>query len=311
MKRSVSAKWGSLKVGILLSIAIVIGIWASLSGGGTSLLESKKSFTCYFPNVDGLISGSPVWMAGVEVGNVSHVTFVNLDDWRRVEVRCRVKESAWNMMTTDTYVQLGTIGFLGDKYVDVVPGTPGRPVIAPGSTVKSIAAKDASALFSSGEEAFNKAGGIASEMDTLLARVNRGEGTLGKIATDKELYRNLNDLSVNLTRLVADLQKNQERIVESLERSSNALKDVSDQVSSNSGTLGKIMNDPKLYDNLQATTARLDSIMTKIDRAEGSIGLLVNDTAMYSQFVNLMARTNNLITDIERNPHKYFKFSVF
>ncbi len=311
MKRSVNATWGSLKVGILLAIAIIIGIWASLSGGGTSILESKKSFTCYFPNVNGLISGSPVWMSGVEVGNVSSVKFVNLDDWKRVEVKCRVKQGAWDMMTEDTYVQLGTIGFLGDKYVDIVPGTPGLQVIEPGSVVKSIAAEDASALFSSGKEAFDQAGGIASELDTMLARVNRGEGTLGKIATDKELYRNLNDLSANLTRLVADLQKNQERIVASLERSSKALKDVSDQVTANTGTLGKIMNDPKLYDNLAATTARLDSIMTKIDRAEGSLGLLVNDTAMYSEFVNLMARTNNLIADIERNPRKYFKFSVF
>ena len=311
MKRSISAKWGSLKVGILLSIAIVVGIWASLSGGGTSIFETKLHFTSYFPNVNGLIAGSPVWMAGVEVGNVASVKFVNLDDWRRVEVVCRVKEGAWNMMTEDTYIQLGTIGFLGDKFVNIVPGTPGKPVIPPGTVVKSIAADDASALFTAGKEAFGSAGVIVGELDTLLARMNRGEGTLGQIATNDALYRDIASLTTSLTKLIADLQKNQERIISSIERSSHALKDVSDQVTQNTGTLNKILTDPQLYDNLEGTTERLDSIMTKIDRAEGTLGLFVNDTAMYTEVTNLLVRVNNLVTDIQANPRKYFKFSVF
>ena len=250
-------------------------------------------------------------MAGVEVGNVSSVKFVNLDNWKRVEVKCRIKEGSWPMMTADTYVQLGTIGFLGDKFIDIVPGTPSLELVEPGSVVKSIQADDANALFAAGREAFGEAGNLAGELDSLLSRMNRGEGTLGQIATNDALYRDLTKLTGNLSRLIADLQKNQERIVGSIERSSNAVANLSEQVNQNTGTLGKIMNDPKLYDNLEATTARLDSIMTKIDRAEGTLGLFVNDTAMYVEMVDLMARVNTLVTDIQNNPKKYFKFSVF
>ena len=79
----------------------------------------------------------------------------------------------------------------------------------------------------------------------------------------------------------------------------------------NSGTIGKLMNDPSLYDNLAATSARLDSIMSTINSSEGSLGLLVSDTALYIETTELLTRVSNLVSDIERNPRKYFKFSVF
>ncbi len=86
---------------------------------------------------------------------------------------------------------------------------------------------------------------------------------------------------------------------------------LSEKVDNNTGTLGRLANDPALYDNLSASTAKLDTILHKINAAEGNLGLLVNDTAMYSEMTNLMARLNNLVTDIQANPRKYFKFSVF
>ena len=41
MKRTNVVKWGSLKIGILLTIVIVILMLASLTGGGTSIIDSK------------------------------------------------------------------------------------------------------------------------------------------------------------------------------------------------------------------------------------------------------------------------------
>ena len=86
MKNSVDVKWGNLRVGILLTFAIVMLFWASLTGGGTSIFDTKIKYTAYFTNVNGLLNGSPVWMSGVEVGNVQSVKFVNLDEKRKVEV---------------------------------------------------------------------------------------------------------------------------------------------------------------------------------------------------------------------------------
>lgn len=311
MKRTVNVGWGNLKTGILLIVAIVLLFWASFTGGGSSIFEPKNQFVAFFGNVNGLLPGAPVWMSGVEVGNVKSVKFVNVSSDKQVQVVCRVERSVWHMVTEDATVHLGTIGFLGDKYVEVIPGSKDRPVLASGDTLETVPISDASALFESGEQAFDNVGGLARNLDTLLSRMNAGEGTLGQLATDAELYRNMTALLSNLTILTTDLQRNQERIVTSIEKTGNALERVSAQATENTGTLGRLMNDPHLYDNLAATSARLDTIMTYIQTADGTLGLMVRDTGLYVEMVNLLHRTNNLVADIERNPRKYLKFSVF
>ncbi|MEW5995395.1 MAG: MlaD family protein [Candidatus Zixiibacteriota bacterium] len=311
MKRTVGVKWGNLRTGLLLLFAVAVAMWASLSGGGVSIFESKRQFTAYFKNVNGLVSGSPVWMSGVEVGNVKSVKFVNLDTLRRVEVVCRVKKSAWPMMTEGVEVLLGTIGLLGDKYLEIIPGPLDGVPIEPYSEVRVRDAGDALAMFKAGEEAIDEAKSMVDNLNILLARMNRGEGTLGQLVVNEMLYHDLTQLASHLTELVSGLQKDQERIVASLEKTAKSVEHLSTQVSSNTGTIGRLVNDPRLYDNLTATSARLDTIMHKLNNAEGTAGLLVSDTALYVEMVNLITRVNNLVTDIEKNPRKYFKFSIF
>ncbi|MBK7141234.1 MAG: MCE family protein [bacterium] len=311
MKRSIRVPFANLKVGLLLTFALAMGLWASFAGGGTSIFQEKEEYITYFRNVAGLLKGSPVWMAGVEVGNVKSIEFVNLDSMRQIEVRFRVSGKVHRMMTEGTEVQLGTIGFLGDKYIEVVPGTPGGPVIPNGSVILPRDVGEASAMFKEGQEAIQDVRSLTGGLDTLLKRMNRGEGTLGKLSVDSALYLNMTKLMSSLTLLTNDLQKNQERIVTSLEKTSNSVSALADKVNQGEGTLAKLVSDPALYDNLAATTAQLDSITTKLNQARGSLGLMVNDTAMYVQMVDLLGRVNTLVTDIQNDPRKYFKFSVF
>ena len=311
MKRSTGVKWGKLQVGLLLTIGLALALWASLTGGGTSIFESKSQFKCYFRNVGGLLPGSPVWMSGLEVGNVKAVTFVNLDSLRQVEVIAKVKESVWPMMTEGTQVQIGTIGFLGDKYVEVVPGPKGGPLITELEVVPTSDVGEASKMFKQGEEAIKDVRRITGNLDGVLGRMNRGEGSLGKLSADSSLYIQLTSLSASLTVLVKQLQTSQERITNSIEKTANAVADLSKDVRETKGTVGKLIKDPALYDNLNATSARLDSILGKMNNAQGSLGLMVNDTALYVETASLIKRLNNLVTDMEANPHKYFKFSVF
>src|SRR5574341_1035441 len=149
MQRSIRVRWGTLKVGILLVFAFGVLLWASLSGTGTSLFQPKGIFTCYFNNVNGLLPGAPVWMSGVEVGNVKDIEFVNLDSVRQVKVVCRAKKSVWNQLTPGTQVQLGTIGFLGDKYVEIIPGVKGGEPIKEGDIIPTRDAGSAERMFRS------------------------------------------------------------------------------------------------------------------------------------------------------------------
>jgi phospholipid/cholesterol/gamma-HCH transport system substrate-binding protein len=56
----------------------------------------------------------------------------------------------------------------------------------------------------------------SAELAGLLEKINSGEGTLGKMATDESLYNNLDSLSYNLSSLIKDLEENPRRYLRKL-----------------------------------------------------------------------------------------------
>ena len=60
----------------------------------------------------------------------------------------------------------------------------------------------------------------SESVETITARAARGEGSLGKLMTDEELYRklnetvnNMNTATLNLNRLIEDIQKNPRKYI--------------------------------------------------------------------------------------------------
>ncbi|HOZ08420.1 MAG TPA: MlaD family protein, partial [candidate division Zixibacteria bacterium] len=235
MRSTVGVKWGGLKVGILIMLAILVLLWASLSGGGTSIFSAKFTYHSYFKNVSGMVAGAPVWMAGVEVGNVRRIEFVNLDSLRRVLITFTVKESVHKMVTSDARVQLGTIGFLGDKYLEVIPGGIGGPVLPEGSLIPPQDVGSAEAVFAAAENAIGEAEALAANLDTLLARANAGVGTLGMLATNQELYVQMTRLASEMADLARGLQANQKELLTSVTRAANTMADVGEKLDDSTG----------------------------------------------------------------------------
>lgn len=311
MKRTIRIKWGELKVGLIITFAIAVLLWASFVGGGTSIFDRKVSYKAFFSNVNGLVNGSPVWIAGVEVGNVTGIEFVNLDSARQIEIGFRVKKSVTNMITTDAAVKLGTIGFLGDKYIEVIPGNLSSPMLEPGSVVRTVSAGDLSAMFAEGEKTMTSTRKLTENLSDITSKMKLGEGTAGQLFTNDTLYHELTKLVSSLTILVNEMQSGQKRLVASIENVAANLDTITSQINSNRGTLGKLISDPQLYDNLRSSTARIDSILAKLNRGDGTAGAMINDDSLYQELTTVMTRVENLLVDISKNPKKYFKFSVF
>ena len=311
MKRTGQVKWGSMKVGILVTFAIAVVLYASFSGGGVSFFAPRDYLVTYFENVNGLVKGASVRMAGVEVGNVKSVKFVNLDARRRLEVRLSVAESVWELITADSRAQLGTIGLLGDKYVEILPGTPGLPLMKSGDEIPIIPEVGLEPLVRRPPEVNSSIDSILYNLKDISRKIANGEGTAGRIISDTTLYANLATALEQTTRVMSEIQKNQKRIMDKLDATLERTSSITSKIDRGEGNLGKFVNEEGLYNNLSNSVGRLDSILAKIDRGDGSAGALVNDAQLYEEIRNLVVRVNNLIADIEKNPRKYFKFSVF
>ncbi len=310
MRRSNRVKWSELKVGILILFASGILMWASLTGGGTSIFDTKKLFKTYFRNVNGLTTGSPVWVAGVEVGNVRSIRFVNLDSLRRIEIVGSVKSSVWPLVTNNSYVKIGSVGLIGDKYVELVPGDATAPHIEEGGVLES-QEDEVGAIFRKVNSAIDEYHELSVNLNGILRKVNKGEGTLGRLLASDSVHNNLVRTLESLSRNLRKFEANQDRAFASVEKSAQSLEKMTNAVTDSSGTFGKLLYDSSLYTELTGTLKQLHSITASVDSGNGTLGALVKDKDVYLNTKDLIARLESLLKDMEKNPKKYFKFSMF
>lgn len=311
MKRTGKIRWGNMRVGIIITFALAMLLYSSFRGGGTSIFESKNRLVVYAPNVNGLVKGAPVWLGGVEVGNVKTVSFVNLDAQRRIKVVFSAKNSVWEYLTTDTKVKFGTIGLLGDKYVEIIPGTSGFPILEPDGEVTYLHERGMDAIIEGVPRITGSIDSVLSNLKELTRRINSDQGSIGKVLSDTMLYTNLVNTLDETTTLMRDLRDNQQKVAEKLDRTLESTGSITAKIDAGEGSLGQLVNDGRLYNNLAQSSERFDSIMARLDRGDGTAGALLNDAELYNELREMIARMNNLISDIEANPRKYFKFSVF
>ncbi len=130
-----------LRVGLFVTFALaLIAFLAFVVGAQQNLFTRKTEFVAIFETVDGLRPGSVVMVAGVNVGSIDSVEF--MDDGR-IEVRFSVVNDAAALIrgragaTAGTYeegtsqVSIGSKGMLGDKLMQITVGLRALPLWDP------------------------------------------------------------------------------------------------------------------------------------------------------------------------------------
>jgi phospholipid/cholesterol/gamma-HCH transport system substrate-binding protein len=313
MKRAGKVKWGELKVGIIIALAIAAMLYASFKGGGTSIFEQKNNYLCYFSDLDGLAIGSPVWLAGVEVGNVSNIDFLKeqREPGRNIEVHLRVKKSVAYLITPGTFAQISTIGLLGDKYAQLLPGPLSDSPLPNGSVIPSKSQAGLAGAITELPEIIDRINQLLASIERVLVSVDTAGGTIPMLIKDRGLAERVSSLVDKSSNLVTTLDKNASSMTRNIGTIADDFHALSEELLAGQGTLGQLLRDPAPFDNIVSTTARLDTLLRKVDSGEGTAGQLVNDQELYDNIKDLMARMNTLIKDLADNPKKYFKFSIF
>jgi len=224
------------KVGILVLVGIILLFFMSFR---VSKLERIRGevYTALFPSVSGLVVNANVEVAGVPVGRVEDIGLEQgkAKVWMKIG-RVRLHE--------DAEASIKTHGILGDKYIEIKPGSPDATLLPPGAAITNVqAAPDMDQLFASLESA---ASGMA-ELGKSLHEAIGGEE--GRIAI-KEIIVNLHGASAGLKEVVQDNKGRLNNIVANLE-------DITGKMKEGKGTLGKLMADEQLYTEAEKTMNKL------------------------------------------------------
>lgn len=311
MKRSGRVPWVEVRVGMVILFAFAVLLWAAFNGSGMTVFEKTDELHAYFNDVSGLVFGSPVWLGGIEVGNVTKIEFVERDGVGMIHVAFNVKEAAWSRLSERSQVSVGTMGLMGDKFIAVSMGKPGEQPVEPGATLPTAVAADMTSVFSGVPGLMDSVKVTLGHLNTTLARVENGEGLLGRLTTNSATSDEIDSL-LHASRLaMRELVTTQRRLVVAMEGAAGSIDTLAHDVLHGDGTLARLVYDSSLYVNLRDVSARSDSLLARWESGPGTMGRLSSDSMLYVQVRDVVADTRRLLDDMMANPKKYFKFSVF
>src|SRR5688572_2111236 len=111
-------------------------------------LTRRYEIIAVVPEAPGLILGSPVWIAGKEVGTVERLSLLPVGDdtTARVALTIELPRSMREYVRRDSRVRLTSERLVGSRVIDIVPGTSASPILEPGDTLRLIRHITAAAL---------------------------------------------------------------------------------------------------------------------------------------------------------------------
>lgn len=247
------------RVGLLVLAAIAVGI-ASLAvlGDRQNLFVRKNRYLVRFERVNGLAVGSQVQLNGVNVGSVERVVLPPDMGEQMLEVRIAIDARYAERIREDSEARIKTLGLLGDKYLELVSGTPAAPVVPNGGVIPASPIADVERLAATGQDVVEDIARVANQLSQILGTIERGEGVLGKVLMDRE---------------------GGERVSEQLDATLTAIRKTAEGLDDRRGAVGRLLHDREMGERLAGALERLESLLAKADSGESAAGALLSDAA--------------------------------
>ena len=319
MKRSSTLTWDQLRVaGVVLIAVAVIAVAIYKLGEAANLFAKRYELIAYLPDANGLKEGGSVMVAGQLAGAVSKIEFlpVDSDTTRNLKLTLSIDEKVRDQIRRDSKGKLRTLGLLGDKVFDITPGTPHAAVLAPGDTVRIMQSLDYDAVIAQASGAVTDMVALTRDLHAITGGIVRGEGTLGQLVTNRNLYDELNGTLARTNIMLAKFQNPNGTVGRLLDdpalynRLTSVIGSTDSLVKSlntGKGTAGLLLRDTVLYHTLVGTASGADSLMKAIASGNGTVGRLLSDQTLYDQLNKLVTDLGAILADIRKDPSKYMK----
>lgn len=297
---------------VLGSVLIVVLAAAAL---GIFFLDRVRAFfegryhvVALFPEAPGLRAGDPVWVAGVPSGTIRAIDFRPPGDTTaRVAVSLELDRSVQGQVREDSRVRLASPRAVGEKAVEILPGSPSSPELADGDSLRvrlpagiagveaeagrlflaldslrvGLAALERRATARMGD--YQRVLGNASAAQAQLAELDEewAEGSLGLLLSGPEPGRSLDALQRSMAIISRELEDSRGRATELGPARESLARHVAE---------------------LQSGLTRLQTLMRE---RPGSLTRLRSDTALAHAVNVVQAQMDSLVTETKKKPWRY------
>ena len=343
MPRTRSLAWSELKLGVLTIVAILIAAaTVVLVMGGKGFVWQRYSLKTRFANVAGLKTGSPVRLAGKDVGTVTGVEFSG----DQIDIAFDVNKEVRTRITNSSVAVLGSVSLLGEGAVDITPSSRGTEIPEWGYVPSGRVAAGFSDLTGQASDGIGEITGLIKDLragkgtagklvsdEKLYAELTRftttagdvtkaireGKGTIGKLVNDPKIANSLQGSLTNLEEMTRRINAgqgslgkllNDDAFSNSLTGATSNLRTLTERLNAGEGTAGKLVTDPALFNQLKSLADRLDLLTKRLNDGEGTIGQLLKDKQLYDNMNGAVADVRSLIAEIKKDPKRYLNVRV-
>jgi phospholipid/cholesterol/gamma-HCH transport system substrate-binding protein len=297
-------KWSELRVGLtVLFASITLAVLIFLMSGTSGWFTRKIIVKSYFDNAGGLRNGAAVRLQGVDIGNVVSIRIVPNKPLTPVEVAMKVNTKFAFNLRKDSNTSLSTAGVLGETYIDIDSTTAHGPLAQNGDVLATREHPDFNDVVRSSQGTLQNLDALLKRTDRILAFVESGQGSIGKLIYDPNLYDRLSATVTDFKGVVDDVRNGKGSIgqlIASDEAYKKAIAAVDklnamiDELQQGKGTAGRFLKDPALYNNANDTVENVKKLTEDINAGKGPIGKLARD----QEFANKLQKTLDNITDL-------------
>ncbi|PLX71909.1 MAG: MCE family protein [Desulfuromonas sp.] len=278
--------------------------------------EERYAYHSYFQSAVGLKVSDPVRMAGVEVGKVEKI---GIED-QRVRVDFYINQTG--QLHVDSIARIRQTNLLGGSFLGLDFGSVEGPLLAPGSEVSNAETSNIDELITSFDRNQQRVLGSLGEMvddaqdplvdsisrlERVMVRIESGEGTLGQLVNNPDLYQKVTSVVSRLDQLLQEINDGQgslgrllrdPSLYDNLDQTVGDIAELTAQVRQGEGSLGRLLNDERMYVEAEQTLSALREVVARINRGEGSLGKLYRNELLYDNLTEAAAHINQIAEKI-------------
>lgn len=332
-KRQISL--AEMKVGIFVTIALLLLSTIILQQSwGINWFQKSAKVIAYLPDVGGLKSGAPVWLAGIEIGRVRKVSIVppevyagnaqifkQIGELKKEIEEISAKKPADPKRIEDLHNQIRDLKLdmrIVEVQLDIRPQYLNR------------IGKDSEVSIESrgliGDSFIDISPGTFGELPPkqgefyliesvqrpgfreIMTGANDVVANFGVLSDQfKTIVRKINPDKVGTG--MADILEDVQKTVQQANRTFAHATSLIDDLHSGQGSMGRIISDPQLYQRLTDSLEKFNSIADSIQHGDGTIAKLINDPSVFDSAKNTLKKADLMMDRIEKGEGTLGKLS--
>lgn len=226
-----------------------------------------------------------------------------------VQVVMKIDSKYQSSLYKDSTADLTTgAALLGDTIIDINSQFATGPMLQDGDELKTQETPSLTDVVKQSQGTIEQLNVILAKLNNVVSDLQSGKGSFGQLLTNPGLYNKLEAAADQVQTLTAKLNSDDNTIGkffndkgEMYNKVDDAVKNVDDvttYIHDGKGSVGMILKDPTMGNNLAHTISNLNEITTDMQQGKGGLGLLLKDPAFAKKLDDTLTQANQLITQI-------------